>query len=67
MTPHTRPHRQGTIAMATRRRSDRWFDRIGNEVYVGAMVVGLVVVVVGVVALLIQTVFGISRWVQLGD
>lgn len=41
--------------------------RVVNEVYVGALALGVVVVLGGVVAAIIAGVMQISRWVALGD
>jgi hypothetical protein len=41
--------------------------RVANEVYLGAVVFGVVVMVVGLLAAVVAGVMQVSRWVALGD
>lgn len=41
--------------------------RMANEVYVGALVLGVVIVLAGVVAAIVAGVMQVSRWVALGN
>lgn len=45
----------------------RRLARLWAEVYLGALVVAVVAVGVAVVVLVVRTMFGVSRWVVLGD
>lgn len=48
-------------------RSNGRFGKVANEFYVGALVVGIVVVVVGVIAGIVSFTMSVSRWVALAD
>ncbi|MCW5893231.1 MAG: hypothetical protein KIT14_22175 [bacterium] len=50
-----------------RQRSEGRFGKVANEFYVGALVVGVVVVVAGVVAAIVALTMSVSRWVALAD
>jgi hypothetical protein len=41
--------------------------RVANEVYLGAVVFGAVVMVIGLLAAVVAGVMQVSRWVALGD
>lgn len=49
----------------TERRS--WLARLWAEVYLGALLVAVAAVGAAVAVLVVRTMFGISRWVVLGD
>jgi hypothetical protein len=50
-----------------RRQPETWFGRLANEVYLGALVFGALVVAAGVVALLVAFVMEVTNWVQMAD
>lgn len=50
-----------------RRQPDTWIGRLANEVYLGALVVGAVVVLGGIVALLVAFALQVSNWVTMAD
>jgi hypothetical protein len=50
-----------------RRQPETWLGRLANEVYLGALVFGAVVVAAGVVAALIAFVMQVSNWVQMAE
>ncbi len=58
--------RRGT-AMATRRQPESWLGRLANEVYVGAMVLGLGLAVAAVVAVLVAVAMRVNEWVVMAD
>jgi hypothetical protein len=53
--------------MAEGERPKNRVGRVANEVYVGALVLGVVVVLAGVVAAIVAGVMQVSRWVALGN
>jgi hypothetical protein len=55
--------------MVTRRRGqpETWIGRFANEVYLGALVLGGVTVLAGIVAALIAFAMQVSNWVQMAD
>lgn len=50
-----------------RQRSNGRFGKVANEFYVGALVVGVLVVVAGVLAAIVSFTMSVSRWVALAD
>jgi hypothetical protein len=50
-----------------RRQPETWFARVANEVYVGALVVGAVVLLAGIAAGLIAIVMQVNHWVTMAD
>ena len=50
-----------------RRQSGNWMGRLVNELYLGALVLGAVVVVGGVLAAVVAALMEISHWVALAD
>lgn len=59
--------RTGAHMLKPRQRSNGRFGRVANEFYVGALVVGIVVLVVGVIAGVVAFTMSVSRWVALAD
>jgi len=53
--------------MVTRREPETWIGRVANELYLGALVVGGVSVMAGVLALLVALAMQISNWVMAVD
>ncbi len=54
--------------MVTRRRGpETWIGRVANEVYLGALVVGGVSILAGIVAALIALALQLSNWVTMAD
>ena len=54
--------------MVTRRREpETWIGRVANELYLGALVVGGVSVVAGILALLVAFAMQVSNWVMAAD
>jgi hypothetical protein len=54
--------------MVTRQREpETWFGRVANEVYLGALVVGAVVLLAGIAAGLIAVVMEVNNWVMMVD
>ena len=54
--------------MVTRQReAETWIGRVANEVYLGALVVGGVSVVAGILALVVAFAMQISNWVMAAD
>jgi hypothetical protein len=50
-----------------RRQSDTWIGRVANEVYVGALVVGAVTVLGGIIAALVALALQLNNWVAMAD
>jgi hypothetical protein len=50
-----------------RREPESWIGRLANEVYLGALVLGAVVVVGGVVAGIVEFALQVSNWVAMAD
>lgn len=55
--------------MATRSRPQvgTWLGRLANELYLGAMVMGAVTVIAGLVAVAVIIAMRVSTWVQMAD
>jgi hypothetical protein len=56
-----------TQAERPKKPEEKRVGRVANEVYLGAIVFGVVVMLVGVVAAVVAGVMQVSRWVALGD
>jgi hypothetical protein len=50
-----------------RRQPETWIGRVANEVYLGALVVGGVSVLAGILALLVALGMQVSNWVMMTD
>lgn len=48
-------------------RPEKRVGRVANEVYLGALILGVVVVLAGLAAAVVAGVMQVSRWVALGD
>ena len=52
---------------ARRHEADSWFGRLANELYLGAVVLGGIAVVGGIIAALIEVALEVSDWVAMAD
>jgi hypothetical protein len=54
--------------MVTRQRQpETWIGRVANELYLGALVVGGVSMVAGILALLVALAMQVSNWVMMAE
>jgi hypothetical protein len=59
--------KRGTTMVTRRREPETWIGRLASEVYLGALVLGGVSVVAGIVAVLIALAMQVSNWVTMAD
>ena len=52
---------------AQRHESSSWFERLANELYLGAVVLAGLAVVGAIILALIEVALGVSGWVEMVD
>jgi hypothetical protein len=63
--PAVTARRRGTAMVTRQRQPESWLGRLANEVYVGAVVLGLGMVVAGVIALVVTLALRVNAWVMM--